>query len=226
MRGTCGMRRDLIRAQILRPAEQQQQQDTAVICTTEGSSPAASCVDTVVGHASKVTPESIVMQLDPPASCRADRVRSKRQLLPRLTAWSSSVTWEDYYPSRATGLKTYGRCAVVKKRFQRPLKGWKSLYAYSFTMESPSRISTLWQAIARDTAILDEYFRLENLPTPTWDVDGPQELRIPSKGPVCEAYERAVDDTLELHKLLIGSSKNVRSFAVCAPPPIPRPARH
>lgn len=81
-------------------------------------------------------------------------------------------------------------------------------------MADVSKMMLLSQAIARDTATVDEYYRNNNLPSPTFDVDGPQDLNIPSKGLVFEAYERLVDNTRELHILMIGPSKAMRSNGV------------
>ena len=70
---------------------------------------------------------------------------------------------------------------------------------------SPTRIVELAQIIAAGTQTVDEYFTSHNLATPSFDVDGPPAIIIPSEIPeVAAAHAAVIDATKELHSLMLG----------------------
>ncbi|KAF2027953.1 S-adenosyl-L-methionine-dependent methyltransferase [Setomelanomma holmii] len=72
-------------------------------------------------------------------------------------------------------------------------------------MASPTRIVELAQAIAADTALVDAYFQANNIPTPSFDIDGPARVAIPPhEKNVAAAHVRVLGATKELHNLILG----------------------
>ncbi|KAI1427098.1 S-adenosyl-L-methionine-dependent methyltransferase [Xylaria sp. FL1777] len=76
-----------------------------------------------------------------------------------------------------------------------------------------SRIVELANRIANNTAKIDEYLRSRNLPTPSFDVDGPRDTLIPKDEVSIESARVAiVDDTLELRRLALGPREYLMSY--------------
>lgn len=91
----------------------------------------------------------------------------------------------------------------------------------SFTIHSstmpPSRIVELATRIANNTATINDYLRSHNLPTPSFDVDGPLDTLIPKHETDVESARVAViDDTLELRRLVLGPREYLMSYTVGA----------
>ena len=78
-----------------------------------------------------------------------------------------------------------------------------------------SKIAELSSVIARNTASVDEYIRSHNLPQPSFDVDGPVDLKLPEE--VEEARVAAIDASQELNDLLRGPIALVRPVVSCSP---------
>lgn len=72
-----------------------------------------------------------------------------------------------------------------------------------------TRIAELAARIQKNTLKVDEYMRLNGLPSPTFDEDGPVDFKIHSRE-VQEARVIAIDSTLELHQLLLGPALCLR----------------
>lgn len=70
-------------------------------------------------------------------------------------------------------------------------------------------ILELSQAIAKDAAILDEHFRSQGLPQPSFDEAGPDKL-IFQDVEVARAQERLLSSTRELHHLAMGPANSLR----------------
>ncbi|KAF3025037.1 hypothetical protein E8E14_014355 [Neopestalotiopsis sp. 37M] len=80
---------------------------------------------------------------------------------------------------------------------------------------SPSRIVELSTRIATNTAKVDEYLISHDLPTPSFDVDGPFQSMIPKDDVELEAARVAIiDDTLELRRLVLGPRDYLMTFTV------------
>lgn len=80
---------------------------------------------------------------------------------------------------------------------------------------SPSRIVELSTRIATNTAKVDEYLTSHDLPTPSFDVDGPLQSMIPKDDVELEAARVAIiDDTLELRRLVLGPRDYLMTFTV------------
>lgn len=71
-----------------------------------------------------------------------------------------------------------------------------------------SKIAELSSVIARNTARVDEYIRSHNLSPPSFQVDGPVDLKLPEE--VEEARVAAIDASQELNDLLRGPIALVR----------------
>lgn len=72
-------------------------------------------------------------------------------------------------------------------------------------MAAPKSVTELANAIAKDTATVNEYFEKHNLPKPSFDENGPVHIRIPPTEPEAfMAHQRAVAATSELNILLQG----------------------
>ncbi|MCJ1310857.1 hypothetical protein MMC25_004525 [Agyrium rufum] len=74
---------------------------------------------------------------------------------------------------------------------------------------SSSRISELAALVQSNTAKVDEYLREQKLPFPSFDEDGPLDLKIESEE-VTKARNTAMEASLELHDLLLGPSMCLR----------------
>lgn len=78
-----------------------------------------------------------------------------------------------------------------------------------------SRIVELSNRIAANTAKLDEYLVSYNLPTPSFDEDGPQDTLVPKDELETEAARVAIiDDTQELRRLALGPREYLMSYEV------------
>ena len=78
-----------------------------------------------------------------------------------------------------------------------------------------THITELAGQIAADTAFVNDYFESKGLPTPSFDVNGPPVLAIPtSEQEVVSAKDRVVAHTLELHSLMKGPVESVLGTSV------------
>ncbi|KAJ3570315.1 hypothetical protein NPX13_g5772 [Xylaria arbuscula] len=76
-----------------------------------------------------------------------------------------------------------------------------------------SRIVELATRIATNTAKINEYLLSHNLPTPSFEVDGPRDTLIPKTETEIESARVAViDDTLELRRLTLGPREYLMSY--------------
>ena len=74
-----------------------------------------------------------------------------------------------------------------------------------------TRIAELAGLIASNTATVDDYLRSHNLPSPSFDVDGPVNLGIPAEAVEIEsARVAAVEASMELQDLLQGPNTLLR----------------
>ncbi|KAI9696300.1 MAG: hypothetical protein M1820_008223 [Bogoriella megaspora] len=73
----------------------------------------------------------------------------------------------------------------------------------------PSRIVELANAVQENTFKVDHWLREHRLPLPTFDEDGPVDLKIESRG-ISEARVKAMGAALELHDLLLGPTMLLR----------------
>ncbi|KAI1181598.1 S-adenosyl-L-methionine-dependent methyltransferase [Nemania serpens] len=77
-----------------------------------------------------------------------------------------------------------------------------------------SRIVELANRIASNTVKIDDYLLSHNLPTPSFDVDGPLDTLIPKNELSIESLRVAIiDDTLELRRLVLGPREYLTSYA-------------
>jgi len=82
-------------------------------------------------------------------------------------------------------------------------------------MPPTSRISELAAIIAENTAIVDEYLASNGLPTPSFEVDGPEVVPIPPQElNVLAAQDKAIGSTLELHELMKGPTEMLMGIGV------------
>ena len=72
-----------------------------------------------------------------------------------------------------------------------------------------SRILELAQALHGHSEKLDAYYRQHNLPFPSFEEDGPQDLRAKSQD-VEDSRMAAIAASLELYHLLIGPAMQLR----------------
>lgn len=78
-----------------------------------------------------------------------------------------------------------------------------------------SRIVELANRITSNTAKIDGYLLSHNLPTPSFDVDGPRDTLIPKNELSIESARVAIlDDTLELRRLVLGPREYLMSYTV------------
>ena len=70
---------------------------------------------------------------------------------------------------------------------------------------SSSRIAGLGALFQANAAKVDSYLREHNLPFPFFEEDGPTDLKIESER-IQEARTIAIEASLELHDLLLGTS--------------------
>ena len=83
-------------------------------------------------------------------------------------------------------------------------------------MPSPT-ITDLAAAIARNTQIVNDYFIAQKLPLPSFDIDGPSTIAIPTEEKeVVAAHVAVLSDTLALHDLIKGPADVLRSLGVGA----------
>ncbi|KAK4230056.1 S-adenosyl-L-methionine-dependent methyltransferase [Podospora fimiseda] len=77
----------------------------------------------------------------------------------------------------------------------------------------PSRIVELAMRIAINTAKLDIYLTSHNLPTPSFDINGPLDSQIPTSEKEIQAAQTAIiDDTQELRRLILGPRDYLMSY--------------
>lgn len=72
-----------------------------------------------------------------------------------------------------------------------------------------TRIAELAALIQRCTSDIDSYLQHNQLPSPTFDEDGPIDLKLPS-GKLSAARDSVLDATAELHDLLLGPALCLR----------------
>lgn len=81
-------------------------------------------------------------------------------------------------------------------------------------MAAPKKLSELVATISANTAIFEEYFQKNNLPTPSFD-----EIRMPLTlpGNIQAAREAVMDATMELQASILGPVGNIakQTYAVC-----------
>jgi len=87
-------------------------------------------------------------------------------------------------------------------------------------MASPEcRITELASRIAANTTKLNEYLVASNLPTPSFDLNGPTDPLVPKHETEVEAARVAIiDDTLELRRLVLGPREYLMSYSVSPSP--------
>ncbi|KAG9235754.1 O-methyltransferase-domain-containing protein [Amylocarpus encephaloides] len=84
-------------------------------------------------------------------------------------------------------------------------------------MASTTKISELAEVISSNTAIVDRYFISNNLPTPSFEVDGPSTIIFPPhEKDVAAAYSQVLSATLELHTLMKGPTDMLLRMATLA----------
>ncbi len=82
-------------------------------------------------------------------------------------------------------------------------------------MHPTSRITELASTIAENTAIVDQYLAAKNLPTPSFDVDGPAVIPIPPhETHVLAAQDNVIACTQELHNLMKGPTEMLMGIGV------------
>ncbi|OTB08347.1 hypothetical protein M426DRAFT_263629 [Hypoxylon sp. CI-4A] len=80
-------------------------------------------------------------------------------------------------------------------------------------MSKTHRIAELSARIAANTARVDSYLTEHSLPTPSFGVDAPPHSLVPATEPDIEAARQAViNDTLELHQLMLGPREHIFSY--------------
>ena len=72
-----------------------------------------------------------------------------------------------------------------------------------------TRIAELAAEIQENTTKVDKYLQSKDLPSPSFDEDGPVDLGIESEE-IAKARERAREASLELHDLLLGPALCLR----------------
>ncbi|KAK8066271.1 O-methyltransferase [Apiospora hydei] len=78
---------------------------------------------------------------------------------------------------------------------------------------STNRIVELSSRIAANTTKLNDYLASNNLPAPSFDLNGPTDTLIPKENAELEAARVAViDDTLELRRLVLGPREYLMSY--------------
>ena len=82
-------------------------------------------------------------------------------------------------------------------------------------MSSAPTISELAAIIADNTAIVNGYLNANNLPTPSFEVDGPAVIPIPShEASILAAQENVIASTQELHNLMKGPTEMLMGIGV------------
>lgn len=78
-----------------------------------------------------------------------------------------------------------------------------------------SRIVELSNRIAANTAILNDYLVSHDLPTPSFDENGPKDTLVPKDELEVESARVAIiDDTQELRRLALGPREYLMSYEV------------
>ena len=81
-------------------------------------------------------------------------------------------------------------------------------------MASPA-ITDLAAAISRNTQIVNDYFAANNMPLPSFDVNGPQIIAIPpAEKEITAARKQLLADTQALHDLMMGPWDMLRGLGV------------
>jgi hypothetical protein len=81
------------------------------------------------------------------------------------------------------------------------------------------RIVELARRIASNTDALSSYLETHQLPTPTFEVDGPADTLVPKDEAGVEAARVAIiDDTEELRRLALGPREYLMSYTVSSGP--------
>lgn len=81
--------------------------------------------------------------------------------------------------------------------------------------ESISRIAELATVITEKTSIVDAYLKRNNLPTPSFDVDGPLTIAIPAyETDIIDAQDIVIASTQELHNLMKGPTEMLMGIGV------------
>lgn len=75
-----------------------------------------------------------------------------------------------------------------------------------------SRIVELTTIISVNTAKIDQYISKNNLPQPSFDVDGPVSLNLPQN--LQEIREDVLNASLELSELLLGPKEVIADYQV------------
>lgn len=84
---------------------------------------------------------------------------------------------------------------------------------------SQSRISQLAAIIAEKTAVVDEYLASNNHAGPSFDINAPAKVPIPSdQTEVVAAQDAVIASSQELHDLMKGPSEILMSLSVRRPP--------
>jgi len=80
---------------------------------------------------------------------------------------------------------------------------------------SISRILELSTRIAANTSKVSDYLTANNLPLPSFDIDGPFESAVPKDATEIEAARSAViEDAQELRRLMLGPREYLMSYTV------------
>ena len=80
---------------------------------------------------------------------------------------------------------------------------------------SPTRISDLAATIAENTAVVDAYLTSHQLPTLSFDPDGPATVPIPAhEAGVIAAQDSVIASTQELHNLMKGPTELLMGLSV------------
>lgn len=72
-----------------------------------------------------------------------------------------------------------------------------------------TRIAELAACIQQRTLDIDSYLKQNQLPTPSFDEDGPSDLQL-SNSNIAAARQQVLSATLELHDLLLGPALCLR----------------
>jgi len=79
-------------------------------------------------------------------------------------------------------------------------------------MGSGNRISELAEQIHSNTEKVDTYLIAEGLKTPSFDIDAPVKLQLPTE--IEQARQAILDSTDELHRLILGPKQYLTGFGV------------
>ena len=91
-------------------------------------------------------------------------------------------------------------------------------------MTKSTRISELAATIAKHTAIVDDYLKSHDLPTLSFDVNGPPKIPIPDhETDIIAAQAKVVASTQELHDLMKGPTEVLLGASVTTHLPMTLP---